>query len=156
MRRSPFLSRLRPYPAAGLAAWTFFTWVGRLGLAWNDATLTTGAKVVATVPVVLFTGLGAAVAVVVLRRPDADLGAAGRKVVMAAGVWSIGYWAVRLPLILSHAHPVPFKVVHTVLALVSGGLSVWAWRAVNRAVDGREGPAATTGPAGDQTVLTRG
>jgi hypothetical protein len=48
-----------------------------------------------------------------------------RAVTTALAVWSIGYWAIRLPLILGHDHPAGFKVVHSVLALVAAGLSAW-------------------------------
>ncbi|MBV9951798.1 MAG: hypothetical protein JO291_07585, partial [Acidimicrobiia bacterium] len=48
-----------------------------------------------------------------------------RGATVALAIWSIGYWAVRLPLIMSHDHPAAFKGVHAVLALVAAGLSAW-------------------------------
>lgn len=132
----PLGDRLRPYPVAALAAWTLFSWLQRLGNAWGDEALSTAGKVAATVPVAVFTALGIALAVVVLRHADPDLGATGRRAVQAAVVWTVGYWVVRLPFILLHTaderYTVGFKVVHAGLAVIAWGLSAWAWRSVGQ------------------------
>ena len=47
-------------------------------------------------------------------------------------VWTIAVWATRTPIILVHDHPAGFKVVHTVLAVVSVGLAITAQRHVQR------------------------
>ncbi len=60
----------------------------------------------------------------------------------ALAVWTIAVWAVRTPMILVHDHPAGFKVVHTVLAVVSIGLAVWAERDVQRQ---RQAAAAAAG-----------
>lgn len=147
------MSRLRPLVVAAFAAWTLLTWVGRFRNIWADATLSGGEKVINSVPVLVFTVVGAAVAVVVLRTDGADLGRTGRRAVQVAAAWSIGYWLVRWPLIMVHDHPVGFKVVHTVLAAVAWGLAAASWRGVRpgatggksqRAGDGRSLAGATS------------
>jgi hypothetical protein len=41
---------------------------------------------------------------------------------------SVGYWLVRGTGILVADHDVGFKVVHTVLMVISIVLAMWAWR----------------------------
>jgi hypothetical protein len=55
-----------------------------------------------------------------------------RRGVSALAAATVAVWAVRLPLVLVHHHGVAFKLVHTVLALVSFGLAYGSWRAVSR------------------------
>jgi hypothetical protein len=122
------VERLRPYPVAGLVGWTLFVWVSRVGLAWSDDSLTTGEKVLGTLPPVLFVVLALATGALLLGgRPDLT----GRVATAFAG-FTVVYWALRLPFILVNDHPGGFKVVHTVLAVVSVALAVAAWRAVSR------------------------
>ena len=113
------MSRLQPRSAVALVAWTLLTWVGRVPLLWSDEEQSTAGKLAATVPVVVFVGLAAAAVVVLVRRGP------WTSVAAALAIWSIGYWVIRLPLILSNDHPAGFKVVHAVLALVAIGLSAW-------------------------------
>lgn len=42
--------------------------------------------------------------------------------------WTVGWWLVRGIGILVDDHDVGFKVVHTVLMVVSIGLAMWAWQ----------------------------
>jgi hypothetical protein len=119
------VERLRPYPVAGLVGWTLFVWVSRVGLAWTDDSLTTGEKVLGTLPPVLFVVLALATGALLLsRRPELS------RVATAFAGFTVVYWALRLPFILVNDHPGAFKVVHTVLAVVSVALAVAAWRAV--------------------------
>ncbi len=113
------MQRLRPRPAVALVAWTLLTWIGRVPLLWSDEEQSTAAKLGSTIPVLVFVGLAAVAVVVLVRRGS------WTSVVTALAVWSIAYWAVRLPLILGNDHPAGFKVVHGVLALIAIGLSVW-------------------------------
>jgi hypothetical protein len=127
------VERLRPYPVAGLVGWTLFVWVSRVGLAWSDDSLTTGEKVLGTLPPVLFVALALATAALLLgrdagRRPDLF----GRLAMGFAGFTAV-YWVIRLPFILVNDHAGAFKVVHTVLAVVSVSLAVAAWRSASRA-----------------------
>lgn len=112
--------------ALALCGWTLLTWTTRVPLAWSDDALDTGEKLLATLPVLAFVVLAGVAAVALLRRSPR----AGAAVVALAG-WSLAYWAVRLPLILLDDHPAGFLVVHAVLALVAGVLSVLALRSLS-------------------------
>ena len=46
--------------------------------------------------------------------------------------WTIAVWALRTPFILVHDHPAGFKIVHTVLAVVSIVLAISAQRHIQR------------------------
>ena len=98
-----------------LPAWTLFVWATRIRIistqdaSWTDI----------IVPVILTV---LAVAALVDRRRGLPL------LVVA----TIGVWVVRLPMVLVHDHSVPFKAVHTVLAVVSLALAYGAGRALNR------------------------
>ena len=101
-RRHPtfeVVSALRPRSAAALVAWTLLTWVGRVPLLWSDEEQSTAAKLGSTVPVLVFVGLAVAAVVLLLRRRP------WTNAVAVLAVWSIGYWAVRYPLILTNDHP---------------------------------------------------
>jgi hypothetical protein len=112
------VSALRPRSALALVGWTLLTWVGRVPLLWSDEEESTAAKVGSTVPVLVFVILAlAAVVLLVRRRPWTNA-------VAVLAIWSVGYWAVRYPLILND-HAAAFLVVHGVLAVVAIGLSVW-------------------------------
>ncbi|MEM7094114.1 MAG: hypothetical protein AAF567_14000 [Actinomycetota bacterium] len=85
-----------------------------------DDDLTTGGRSIRVVIVALFV-LGAVASAIGLRRSDTrPLG--------AFVVWTLGYWLVRGTGILIGDWSVGFKVVHTVLWLVSAVLAVLAWR----------------------------
>ncbi len=63
-------------------------------------------------------------------------------------VWTVGYWLVRLPMISTDAHDLPFKAVHAVLAGVSFALSAWVWRsALSRRSAAWETSEVAVGPA---------
>jgi hypothetical protein len=121
MRRRPF--------ALTLVAWTFFVWTTRIGNIWRDADLDTGEKVGRTGLALSFTLLALAVVGALWR------GSARTRLVAvgALAAWSTAVWIVRDARILLADHEVGFKVVHTVLAVVSIVLSVLAWREARRA-----------------------
>jgi hypothetical protein len=121
MRRRPF--------ALALVAWTFFVWTTRIGNIWRDADLDTGEKVGRTGLALSFTLLALAVVGALWR------GSARTRLVAvgALAAWSTAVWIVRDARILVADHEVGFKVVHTVLAVVSILLSVLAWREARRA-----------------------
>ena len=121
MRRRPF--------ALALVAWTFFVWTTRIGNIWRDADLDTGEKVGRTGLALSFTLLALAVVGALWR------GSARTRLVAvgALAAWSTAVWIVRDARILVADHEVGFKVVHTVLAVVSIVLSVLAWREARRA-----------------------
>ena len=140
------MSRLRPYPVLALAAWSLFLWTSRLGLAWKTAG-STASKVLATVPVAIFVVLGVALLVVLLRRPPAEVRAGrldgnGRLLVRGVAGWTVAYWLVRTPMILTDGRSAAFHAVHVVLATVSIGLAAWAWHAVRHPAEVAEPLAA--------------
>jgi hypothetical protein len=106
-----------------LVVWTFFVWTTRIGNIWRDGDLGTGGKVGRTALALSFTVLAAAVVVALWRRARWT-----DKAVLALAGWTVGVWVVRDVGILTGDHAVGFKVVHTVLAVVSIALSVLAWR----------------------------
>ncbi|MEY2461406.1 MAG: hypothetical protein QOG30_3236, partial [Acidimicrobiaceae bacterium] len=61
--------------------------------------------------------------------------------ITALVVWTIAVWAIRTPQILVADHPVAFKVVHTVLALVSIALAALVQRDVQREREAAATPA---------------
>jgi hypothetical protein len=126
------MDRIRPVAVLGLAAWSLVVWTGRLGLAWGTSG-STGSKVLATVPVAIFVALGVALAIVVLSRASAALTEAGRRFAVAVAVWTVGYWVVRLPFILTDGHGAAFKGVHAVLAVLSWAVAGLALRSLRRA-----------------------
>ena len=137
--------RRRPW-AVVLVAWTFLVWTTRIANIWRDTDLDTGEQVGRTALAGSFTLL-AVVVVVALRRGPAR--ARFWSVAALAG-WSTGVWVVRDARILLADHEVGFKVVHTVLAVVSIALSALAWResdGVDRAA-GEDGDADRRGEAG--------
>ncbi|MDE0801863.1 MAG: hypothetical protein OSA99_00940 [Acidimicrobiales bacterium] len=112
-------------PALVLAAWTFLVWTTRIRNIWTDDALTTGGQVWRTALAGIFTVF--AVGVVVLWRRRSDVA----NWVRAFAVWTIGVWAIRAVQIGLADHGVAFKLVHTVLAVVSVGLALWADRAAH-------------------------
>jgi hypothetical protein len=109
-------------------------WGNRVGLAWLDPDEDMGSKLVSTVPITCF--VLAAVAVLAMQATRRSGTPPFRTVVAAFSAGTIVYWVIRLPLILSHDHPVAFKVVHTLLAAASVAL---AWRAWQARADGGAG-----------------
>jgi hypothetical protein len=135
MRRRPF--------ALALVAWTFFVWTTRTANIWRDSALDGGEKLGRTGLALSFTLLAIAVVVTSWRRArQASLVALG-----ALAGWSVAVWVVRDVRILLADHDAAFKVVHTVLAVVSIVLAVLAWREAR--------PADTGAPRPAPPVLTR-
>ena len=99
---------MRRWPTWAFLGWTAFVWIGRVR---NG-----GAVLLA------LSFLALAALAVWRRRPFVSLLVA----------WTVGVWVVRTPIILLHEHDAAFKVVHTVLAVVSIGLAVAAQRDVQR------------------------
>lgn len=97
-------------------AWTVFVWAGRVRNAGADpgAWLVAGAFIVLAVAALASGG----------RVRRAVLG-----VLVAA---TVALWALRTPLVWIRDYSVAFKVVHTVIAVISVGLAVVAQRHVER------------------------
>lgn len=127
------MDRLRPLSVWVLVAWTLVLWAGRLNLAWTVTDDSTGRKLLATVPVAIFVLFAVAVgASLLLARKRSDEGGefAARANVLATALalWTIGYWGIRLPMILIAPHEAAFKAVHVVLAVLSWSAAAWALR----------------------------
>jgi len=105
------------WPVWALLGWTVFVWIGRIR---------NGGSLLLALSFLVLAGLA-----LWRVRPFLTLSAA----------WTVGVWVVRTPYILVHDHPADFKIVHTVLAVVSVGLAVTAQRHVQRERQ------ATTAPA---------
>jgi len=97
-----------PWPVVVFLAWTVFVWGGRIR---NGGSALLAASFLALV------------AVAVWRR--------GKWITALAG-WTVAVWAVRTPIILVRDHSAGFKVVHSVLAVVSIVLALSAQRHVQR------------------------
>jgi hypothetical protein len=120
---------MRRHPATvALVAWTFLVWTTRIANIWRDADLDTGERWGRTLLALSFTVLAIAVAVAVVRR----LRRATFVAVGALAAWTVIVWVVRGIGILAADHDPAFKVVHTVLAVVSIVLAALAWRETRR------------------------
>jgi hypothetical protein len=116
------MARSRARLAAGLlVVWTVLVWTARIGNIWRDDDLSTSDKVGRTLLALSFTVLAGAV--VAMWRGNGKLFS---RAVLALAGWTVLVWAVRDTKIVLGDHDVGFKLVHTVLALVSIGLAVWA------------------------------
>lgn len=130
-----YMARFRPYPMFALVVWTLVLWAGRLDLAWTVAGGSTMSKVLSTVPVALFVVFALAVLVALLRRQGATarrdvLIGWRRQLALGLVVWTVSYWVVRLPMIVTDSHNFAFHAVHTVLAVFSWAFAAWAWRSL--------------------------
>jgi hypothetical protein len=120
---------MRKRPAAlALVAWTFFVWTTRLLNIWRDDALDAGEKWGRTGLALSFTVLAVVALVALWRRASR----ASTWAVGALAGWSVAVWVVRDVRILAADHPGGFKVVHTVLAVISIALAAWAWRELRR------------------------
>jgi hypothetical protein len=111
-----------------LVAWTFLVWTTRIANVWRDSDLDTGERWGRALLALSFTVLAIAVVAALARR----LGQATTVAVGALAAWTIAVWVVRGIGILAADHDLGFKVVHTVLAVVSIVLAVLAWRETRR------------------------
>jgi hypothetical protein len=148
MRRRPF--------ALALVGWTFFVWTTRIANIWRDEGLDTGERLGRTGLAASFTVLAVAVVVTLwcradrapTRRSPLSAARAGRVAIGALAGWSVAVWVVRDTRILVADHEIGFKVVHTVLAVVSIVLAALAWREARRVRSAYERPAAPLVPTG--------
>ena len=122
------LRRLRP--ALLLSVWTVLVWTTRIRNIWTDDSLTTSGQLWRTALAVGFTVFAVVTIGAWVRARRAGCGAppfmAGW--IRAFAVWTIAVWSVRAVQIGGADHGLGFKAVHTVLAIVSVGLALWAAR----------------------------
>lgn len=126
------MDRLRPLPVAAFSALTLLIWVNRIWLAWTNADDTVAQKVVWSIPIVAFVVAAAVLLAAIVRgRSDAPW---FRTLVLAFAAGTALYWAIRLPIIWVNDHDLTpeeelgFKLVHTVLAVVSVAAAGFAAR----------------------------
>ena len=111
-------------PVLAFLAWTLFVWVGRIRNVFVDDDLSGVGFAWRLGAAVVFVALAVVVFVARLR------GSRRARLLLATlVVWTIGWWTVRgVGILLDPNHEVGFKVVHTVLMIVSIGLAMWAWK----------------------------
>ncbi len=120
--------RSRWLSVGGFAVWSLLVWGSRIRNIVADDELSTSGQVGRTLLALSFV-LGGAATVVLLARARRRRFSRGETAVLAAFVvWTVGVWLVRGSQIAAGDHSVGFVVVHTVLAVVSIGLAVVAWR----------------------------
>jgi hypothetical protein len=119
------LSR-RDTPLVAFLAWTALVWVSRIRNVVGNEDLDGAQKLVRLLIVAAFLGL-AAMVVATWRRP------ARSGWVTAIAAWTTGLWTVQMIGILLDDHGLGFVLIHAVLAAVSIGLAVLAWRSERRA-----------------------
>lgn len=125
-------TRLRP--AVVLSAFTLLVWTTRIRNIWTDESLSTTGQVGRTALSLTFTAFALAVLWLWRQgRGQALAPASAPLVVRLFAAWTIGVWAVRAVQIASAGHDTAFVAVHTVLAVVSTVLAVWAARSVQGA-----------------------
>lgn len=120
----------RRWPIFAFAAWSAYVWVTRISNAWGPGSdETTAAKVISTISAgVLLVGVAATVAILVRARARGFVAAEVLVLRVFVGL-TVAVWAVRVPqILLDGEHNVPFKVVHTGLAVISVGLGALTWR----------------------------
>lgn len=117
------LARLRSWPALTvLVGWSVFLWISRLRNVLDNDELSDWGVIWRVGVVVVFVVL-------------AILAWMRRTTTWAVPVlvwWTIGFWLVRGGGILIDDHAVSFKVIHTVLMVVSIGAAMWVWQTRRR------------------------
>jgi hypothetical protein len=110
-------------------AWTGFVWIGRIRNALTDVGLVGSEKVAPIVLAASFLVPAALLAVAWVRslRSRRSLERWAGVLLVVLAVWTTGLWVVRAVDIAAFGEwSIGFVVVHTVLAVVSIGLAVWA------------------------------
>ena len=144
MRETPIdahaaASRVPGWALFGLAGWTAYVRGTRISNALGDDALSAGGRAFAIGMSVALLALGAVAVVARLRRSNPDRTADRLAAVFAAA--SVAEWLVRVPLIWLADHEVGFKVVHTMLAVVTWVLAAFVLRGA-RAAFGRAGASS--------------
>lgn len=109
-----------------LSVWTLLVWTTRIRNIWTDEELSTAAQVGRTALALAFTAFAVATIVAVVRARRGQAWHRTADLVRAFAVWTVGVWAIRAVQIGLADHEVGFKVVHTLLAVASTVLAVWA------------------------------
>lgn len=139
------LDRFRPRAVTAFAVLTLFIWTTRIPLAWTNDEDTVAEKLLWSTPITLFWLAAAALLVLKARGDGASSTSTVLTRVFAAG--TVAYWTIRIVMILAGDWSVGFKVVHSVLAIVSSVAAVAAWRAVSGADRSEHARPRTAAPA---------
>jgi hypothetical protein len=118
-------ARLRP--AVALSVFTLLVWTTRIRNIWSDDSLSTTGQIGRTALSLTFTAF--AVGVLWLwwqARSSGRAPGSASLVVRLFAAWTIGVWAVRVIQISSAGHDAAFVAVHTLLAVASTVLAIWA------------------------------
>lgn len=134
-----FLDRFRPRPVTVFSLLTLVIWTNRIWLAWTNPDDSVAEKVGWSTPITIF-WLSAAGLLVLQAQRKADTTRFTRWVQVFA-VGTVAYWAIRVAVIFGGDWDLPFKVVHTVLAVVSAVAAIVAFRSVGSSAQ----PASTVG-----------
>lgn len=132
------VARMRPAqlrPAAVLSALTVLVWTTRIRNIWTDESLTVAGQVGRTTLALVFTAFAVATGWVWWQARRGRPVAGSATLVRAFAVWTVLVWVVRGVQIALADHDAAFVAVHTLLALVSIGLAIWADRSARRAPD---------------------
>lgn len=120
-------ARFRHWSLLAFGAWSTVIWLSRLRNIVADDDLSGGAKVAWMVPAVVF-GIGGLVVLAAWWQGRPSL----LRPVVAVIVATVLYWPVRAVAILLGGESTAFRVVHTVLAVVSVALAVAAGKRLVR------------------------
>ncbi|MCB1030746.1 MAG: hypothetical protein KDA95_05370 [Acidimicrobiales bacterium] len=130
------MDRLRPFPVAVFCGITLLIWTNRIWLAWTNDEDTVAEKLVWSLPITLFVIAAAVLGLALVRGVERDEKWFVQAIRIFAAATAI-YWAVRVPIIWANDHGLEpreelgFKLVHSVLAVVSVGPALFAWRSVS-------------------------
>ena len=114
-------------PLYSLVGWTLFVWVTRTRNVITDDDLTNFGMAWRVGAAVVFVVLALAALVAARRWP-----ARATLLLGALVLWTTGWWLIRGVGILLDDHEVGFKIVHSILMIVSIELAMWAWKRRDR------------------------
>lgn len=129
--RSTLIAMRRMPIVVALVAWTLVIWSQRISNIWQDQDLDTSGQLSRTALAASFVGLALVVAVAGWRGSRETL----VRTVGVLGMWTTVVWLVRATDILFGDHGAAFKLVHTLLAVVSMALALAAYRQARHATD---------------------
>jgi hypothetical protein len=112
-------ARFRHWSVVAFGAWNVGLWATRVRNIFGDEELSAGEKAAWLVPAVVFTAGGLVALAAWARGRDGFV-----RPLAAAALVTVLYWPVRVVLVLLGDHEAGFKVVHTVLGLISVALAL--------------------------------
>jgi len=116
-------------PAAVLSAVTLLIWTTRIRNIWTDDELDAAGQVSRTALAVAFTVLAVLTLMAWWRsRRTGDVPEVAGRLVRTFAAWTVVVWAIRGVQIATADHAAGFVVVHTLLAVGSIALALWADR----------------------------